>query len=169
MKKIFFTPVPAQIYPTAYTYFQKGFKENIPSISHRSKKFQEIYIDLEMGIKKLLGIPKEYHIFIVGSGTEAMERTMQNCVDKYSFHFVNGSFSKRFFITAEELGKKPEMHEVPLGQGFNFQEIVIPKNTELLCFTHNETSAGVMTPAKEIENIAQKYPEKLVAVDRYPL
>src|SRR6185437_3618979 len=165
MKKIFFTPGPSQIYPTAYTYFQNGFKENIPSISHRSKGFQEIYQNLEMGIKKLLGIPKEYHIFIVGSGTEAMERTIQNCVERYSFHFVNGSFSKRFFTTANELGKNPEMHEVALGQGFDFPNIVIPKKTELLCFTHNETSAGVMTPAKEIENIAKKHPEKLVAVD----
>jgi len=165
MKKIFFTPGPAALYPTAVVHFQKGFTSNIASLSHRGKQFQEIYQELNSNLKKLFGIPQSYHIFIVSSGTEAIERTIQNCVEKESFHFINGSFSKRFFTTAKELGKKPKSSEVPMGQGFDFQKIVIPKKTELICFTHNETSTGVMLPTKEIETIAKKYPDKLVAVD----
>jgi len=165
MKKIFFTPGPSQLYPSAFEHFQNGFKENIPSISHRSKQFSEIYQGLSEGLKKLLSIPDDYHIFIVGSGTEAMERTIQNCVSKYSMHFVNGSFSKRFFATARELGKEPASFAMELGQGFDSQQIVIPKKTELICFSHNETSTGVMIPTTEIESIAKQYPEKLIAVD----
>lgn len=165
MKKIFFTPGPSQLYPTAVSHFQKAFKENIPSLSHRSKQFSEIYQNLSTGLKKLLSIPDDYTVFIVGSGTEAMERAIQNCVEKYSFHFVNGSFSKRFFATAQELGKKPDAIQVPLGQSFDFTKVTIPKKTELICFTHNETSVGVMIPEKEIEATAKKYPEMLIAVD----
>jgi phosphoserine aminotransferase len=164
MKKIFFTPGPSQLYPTAISHFQKAFEENIPSLSHRSKKFSDIYQGLSEKVKKLLSIPDEYHIFIVGSGTEAMERAIQNCVEKYSFHFVNGSFSKRFFATAQELGKKSDAIQVKMGQGFDFN-IAIPETTELLCFTHNETSVGVMLSEKEIEAVAKKYPEMLIAVD----
>jgi len=165
MKKIFFTPGPSQLYPTVVEHFQRGFKENIPSLSHRGKQFQEIYQDLDNGLRKLLRVPKGYHIFIVGSGTEAMERTIQNCVGKYSFHFVNGSFSKRFFVTAKELGKNPKSIEANSGQGFDFNTIIIPEKTELICFTHNETSSGVMLPEKEIAEVAKKYPQMLIAVD----
>ncbi len=165
MRKIYFTPGPSQLYPTAYAHFQHGFTSHIASVSHRGKQFQEIYQELTSGLKKLLSIPKDYQIFIVGSGTEAMERTVQNCVEKYSFHFVNGSFSKRFFTMARELGKKPLSIEVQMGKGFDFQNIVIPQKTELVCFTHNETSSGVMIPAKEIETIAKKHPDMLIAVD----
>jgi len=165
MRKIYFTPGPSELYPTVQTHLKKGLQANIGSISHRSVQFQEIYQELIVGLKKLLTIPEDYHIFIVGSGTEAMERTIQNCVGKYSWHFINGSFSKRFFISAQELGKKPAAVEVSLGEGFNFQKITIPKKTELICFTHNETSSGVMIPEKEIGKIAKKYPNMLIAVD----
>ncbi|HVA96777.1 MAG TPA: aminotransferase class V-fold PLP-dependent enzyme [Candidatus Acidoferrales bacterium] len=165
MKTIYFTPGPSALYPTVTGHFQAGFTQNIASVSHRSKQFQEIYQDLTGGLKKLLSIPDDYLIFIVGSGTEAMERTIQNCVGKYSFHFVNGSFSKRFFTTAQELAKKPSSVEVSLGEGFNVKNISIPKQTELICFTHNETSTGVMIPGAAIEMIAKKYPKMLVAVD----
>jgi phosphoserine aminotransferase len=165
MKKKYFTPGPSQVYPTVIKYFGTAFKNDIASISHRGKEFQKIYQDLTTGLKKLLNIPEDYHIFIVGSGTEAMERTIQNCVSKYSFHFVNGSFSKRFFATAQELGKHPIAVETSFGEGFSFQEVPILQKTELICFTHNETSTGVMLPAGEIKRVAQKYPEMLVAVD----
>ena len=165
MKKIFFTPGPSQLYPTVATHFQNGLRDDIGSISHRGKDFQKLFQDLTSNLKKLLTIPDDYSIFVVGSGTEAMERTIQNCVGKYSFHFVNGSFSKRFFETARELGKNPTAIETPFGEGFDFQRVKIPQKTELLCFTHNETSTGVMLPVAEITKIAKKYPEMLVAVD----
>lgn len=165
MKKIFFTPGPSQLYPTTQNHLQNGFKVDIGSISHRSELFQKIYQDLVDDLKQLLGIPKEYHIFIVGSGTEAMERTIQNCVEKYSLHFVNGSFSKRFYMMAQDLGKKPIKIEAPLEEGFNFKKVTIPKRTELICFTQNETSSGVLIPAEAISSIAKKYPDTLIAVD----
>lgn len=165
MKKIYFTPGPSQLYPTVKSHLLSGFEENIGSISHRSEQFIKIYQDLSHGLKQLLGIPQNYHIFIVGSGTEAMERVLQNCVEKYSLHFVNGSFSKRFFMMAQDLGKKPILIEVPLGQGFDFSKIKVPEKTELLCFTQNETSSGVMIPTEDIAAIAKKYPDILIAVD----
>jgi phosphoserine aminotransferase len=165
MKKIFFTPGPSQLYPTVPKHVAEGMQANIGSISHRSMQFQDIYQDLAQGLKSLLQIPEDYHIFIVGSGTEGMERTIQNCVEKYSLHFVNGSFAKRMFIIAQDLGKKPEKIEVPIGKGFDFKDIIIPKRTELICFTQNETSSGIMIPVSDIETIARKNTNMLIAVD----
>src|SRR6266550_2648658 len=149
MKKIFFTPGPAELYPTVPKHLQKAMQLHIGSISHRGKEFQEIYKALVRELKELLLVPDDYHVFILGSGTEAMERTIQNCVEKYSMHFVNGSFAKRFYIIAQELGKKPDLIEVPAGHGFDFTKVLIPQHAELICFTQNETSAGVMIPVSD--------------------
>lgn len=165
MKKIFFTPGPSQLYPSVPLHIKNALKENIASISHRSKKFEEIFFHASSGIKKLLNIPESYHIFFVSSGTEAMERVIQNCVENNSYHFVNGSFSNRFFETAKELGKKPQKVEVSFGEGFDFKKINIPPETELICLTHNETSSGVMTPVAEITKLSKTNPNKLIAVD----
>jgi phosphoserine aminotransferase len=94
-----------------------------------------------------------------------MERIIENCVEKYSFHFVNGAFSKKFFEIASDLKKEPSKYEVDYGHGFDFKKIKIPKRTELICFTHNETSTGVALEVKEIQKFKKIYPDKLIAVD----
>ncbi len=165
MKKIYFTPGPSQIYPTVAGHIADALKDNIPAISHRGEKFHEIYVDTQNSLRKLLKIPKEYKIFFLSSGTEAMERIIQNTVDKYSLHFVNGAFSQRFYQTAVELGKKPDKVEAKHGDGFNFGSVMIPKKTELLCFTHNETSSGVALPMEEIYKIKELNLDKLIALD----
>lgn len=165
MKKLYFTPGPAELYPTVVTHFQNGLKNHIASLSHRSTEFRNMFKETTADLKQLLGIPDEYYIFFTGSGTEAIERTVQNCVGKYSCHFVNGAFSKRFFTSAMELGKKPKLVDAPLGKGFNLDSVTIPDTTELLCFTHNESSTGVMTPTSEIEKLAKKHKDMLLALD----
>lgn len=165
MKKIFFTPGPSQLYPTVAKHIINALAENIPSISHRGDKFHEIFQNTQNILRKLLKIPQGYKIFFLSSGTEAMERIIENTVGKFSLHFVNGAFSERFYQTAVELGKKPLKIETRLGNGFNFQTINIPAKTEVICFTHNETSSGVALPLPEIYFLKKKYPDKLVAVD----
>lgn len=198
MKNIYFTPGPAQLYPTVEKHIAEAMEQQICSISHRSTQFEDIFSSTVSGLKQLLGIPQDYTIFFVSSGTEAMERTIQNVVEEKSFHFVNGSFSKRLYETALELGKHPEKIEVPLGEGFEFlkdkgvawlegilatrspqgmpaagraltegKAMTGPQfnNVELICFTHNETSTGVMIPEKDIHAVAKTYPDKLIAVD----
>lgn len=165
MQKIYFTPGPTQLYPTVKAHIKNALDQDILSISHRSEKAQKIYAETVSNLKKLLEIPPQYKIFLLSSGTEAMERVIQNCVAKYSFHFVNGAFSKRFYKTSQELGKNARILEVKGGENFIFDKVKIPKETELICITQNETSSGVSIPPKLIYQLKEKYPKKLVAVD----
>lgn len=164
MKKIFFTPGPSQLYPTVAGHIQVALRNDILSISHRSERFQKIFRGAKEGLRTLLRIPKEYHIVFVSSGTEAMERIIENTVFEKSFHFVNGSFSKRWYKIAKELGKKPILREVSFGKGF---EVIphIPDDTELICFTHNETSSGVAINPELMYAIGEQNPHALIAVD----
>lgn len=165
MNKIFFTPGPSELYPTLKKHILRALELQIPSISHRGSAFAAISKKAKDGLRRLMHIPDSHRIYFISSGTEAMERVIENCVEKQSFHFVNGAFAKRFYQTAKELNKSPKMHEVPIGESFDMQKTPIPKSAELLCFTQNETSSGVAIPMEQIYALKRKNPKKLIALD----
>src|SRR5690606_17038215 len=134
-----FTPGPSQLYFTVEDHMRTAFREGIPSLSHRSKKFDAIYRETTEGLRELLNLPGGYQIFFIGSATEIWERIIQNLVEDRSYHFVNGSFSKRFFEIAQQLGKHPQKAEAAFGQGFP-EGADITSNSEVIAVTHNETS-----------------------------
>ncbi len=162
--KINFTPGPSQLYFTVEDHVRTAFRDGIPSLSHRSKQYEAIYKKTVDGLRELLGLPSNYHVLFTGSANEIWERILQNLVEENSFHFVNGSFSKRFYEIAQLLNKKPIKVEVEMGKGFD-ANITIPSNTELIGITHNETSSGVCQPLEYMYAIRKQNPNTLIAVD----
>lgn len=165
MKKKYFTVGPSQLYPTVQQHIADALRDDILSISHRSKQFIEIYKYSTDNLRKLMGIPQDYYVFFLSSATEAMEKIIQNTVEKNSLHLVNGAFSKKFFKIAEQLGKDPEKIEVSHGEGFEFKSINIPAGTECVCITQNETSTGVSLEFDDIYSIKQKNRNIITAID----
>ncbi len=159
-----FTPGPSQLYFTVEDHMRQAFREGIPSISHRSKKFEQVFSACTEGLRSLLGVPSDYHIFFTGSATEIWERIIQNLVEESSFHLVNGSFSKRFFEISRQLNRDARALEVAPGEGFH-GEITVPRGVELIAVTHNETSTGVTTDPDLIYQLRQQNPDALIAVD----
>ena len=164
-KKIFFTVGPTELSPVVPEFIRKAVNNNICSVSHRSRAFEEIYKNTISSIKLLLKIPGDFHILFASSATEIMERLIENCVAQKSFHFVNGAFSQRFFTIAKDLKKSPEKIEVEWGRGFNFSQIRIPKYSEIICFVQNETSTGVSTKMEDIYKVKLENQGAIVAVD----
>ncbi len=162
---IFFTPGPAQLYPTFETHLHQATSGQIGSISHRSKQFRGIYQHTAEQLRQLLNIPADRAILFTGSATEIWERIIQNCVERESAHFVNGSFSKRFCEFSTEIGKQAQKIEAPFGQGFDVSQHTISDTAELICLTHNETSSGVSMPVADIHSFRKKHPSKIIAVD----
>ncbi|MBT1701669.1 aminotransferase class V-fold PLP-dependent enzyme [Chryseosolibacter indicus] len=159
-----FTPGPSQLYFTVSDHARQAFKEGIPSISHRSKQFEQISKETTDGLRQLLSIPDNFYIFFTSSATEVWERIIQNLVAEKSFHLINGSFSKRFHEIAIQLNKKAEKLEAKEGEGFT-GEISVQDNTELIAVTHNETSTGVVLPIEFINQFKEKNKQALVVVD----
>ena len=159
-----FTPGPSQLYFTVEDHVKTAFKEGIPSISHRSKTFEAIYRDTVDGLRALLGLPNDYQIYFTSSATEVWERIIQNMVIESSYHFVNGSFSKRFFEISQQLGKQAAKAEVAVGKGFDISTEV-PGTPEVIAVTQNETSTGVSTPLELLYKLREKHPQALIAVD----
>lgn len=159
-----FTPGPSELYFTVPDHARQAFREGIPSLSHRSKKFEQISRETTSGLRELLKLPAGYHIFFTGSATEIWERIFQNLVAETSFHLVNGSFSKRFHEIGIQLNKNPKKAESAAGAGFA-EELSVPPDAELIAVTHNETSTGVSLPLPSIHSLKQEHPDKLLAVD----
>jgi phosphoserine aminotransferase len=165
MKKIFFTTGPTQLYPQIKNYLNEAIDENILSLPHRSEQFTNIIKDTVSELKNLLNVPENFQIFFLSSGTECMERIIENLVEDLSFHFINGYFGDRFFNIAVNLNKSPEYIKCEYGKNFNFKKLFIPVGYELACFTQNETSTGVAIDMKDIYELKKKHPEIIFAID----
>ena len=165
MKDIYFTTGPTMLYPQGEKFITKGLNKGYFSISHRSKEFENIFRFTVKELKTLLKIPEKYLIFFFSSGTECMERIIQNLVEEKSFHFINGAFSRRFFDISKDLKKKTKSVIIKDGNGYNPLEYEIPADSELICLTHNETSTGVALEAKNIYELKMKHKDALIALD----
>jgi phosphoserine aminotransferase len=161
--KIFFTPGPSQLYHTIPQHLKNALRENIGSISHRSSAFQKLFAEMKERLKDLLSIPDEYDIFLMSSATEVWERIVQNLITKSSHHFVNGSFSKRFY----DFTKLYQLQSTAtIGtHSKEFESFDLPENSELISITLNETSTGYAFDQKRLKALSNKYPDKLIALD----
>lgn len=163
---IYFTPGPSQLYPTVKEHLNNALNEGFCSLSHRSKRYEAIHQQAVENIKSLLQIPANYHVFFLSSATEIWDRCIENLVQEQSFHFVNGSFSEKFYTTAKALGRNATAATIASGKGFHdIDQFNIPSKVELISITHNETSIGVVFDNELISTIRKKYPETLIAVD----
>ena len=165
MDKIFLTTGPTELFPQIKEFLNEALEKKIFSISHRSEQFSDIVKDTNYQLKELMDIPDDFYIFFLSSATESMERLIENLVEDKSFHFVNGAFAGRFYEISLMLGKNAVCIEVPYGSVFDFNNIDVPPDSEMVCFTHNETSTGVALKIEDICNLKKKFPDKIFAVD----
>jgi len=163
--KVFLTPGPSQLYPGVSSFIEDALSSDVCSISHRSGQYVAIHKAAVDNLKTLIGLPDNYSVFFLGSASESWERIFANFVDKKSFHFVNGSFSKKFYQYGTEFGYDTAKLEMPAGQGFNTSEANIPSDVDLITVTQNETSTGVHVPLEDIYALKEKFPKALLAID----
>lgn len=134
-------------------------------IGHRSKDFEEVFEYCITAIKPLFGTKGDVTI-ISGSGTAGMEAAIASfsrvekitCID-------NGKFGERFAKIAR---KYTEVDHLRFEWGTSIDldrvEDSLANGSEAVAFVHNETSTGILNPAKEIARIAKEY-DALVIMD----
>lgn len=161
--KIYFTPGPSQIYYTLNDHMREAFQKDVMCISHRGAAFQQIFSETRAGLKSLLNLPDGYDIYFLSSANEIWERIIQNLVEKQSHHFVNGSFSKKFYQFSQDYKKQSSVAKV--ANGAEFEDLSVPAGTELISVTLNETSIGYSWDVNRIYELRKFYPDQLIAVD----
>lgn len=183
MKKTFFTVGPSKIYPTVPSHIKNALQNDILSISHRGDQFKSIYGSMTSGLRKLLNIPETHEIIVLSSALEAMDRVIQSMSHNNTYHILTGNFGKIWMNISSDLGKSPESFQffnwdyvsnqaiersskqVKNGIVGEFENIKIPRKSELVCITQNDTSTGFSIPMTDIYKLQDKYPDKLFALD----
>lgn len=159
-----FAPGPSQLYFTVPDHAKVAFRDGITSLGHRTKEFEKIFQSAVEGLKLLLDIPPDFHVFFASSATEIWERSVQNLVEQKSFHFVNGAFSNRFYEIAKLLGKESIKTDATFGHAFG-EKFSVPSDVEMIGLTHNETSTGVSLTTDFIHSFRTANPNSLIVVD----
>lgn len=170
LKKTFFTVGPSQIYPTVPQIVKNAIREDVLSLSHRGSEFKEIYKKMDDGLRKLLNIPDDYEIVVLSSALEAMERIIQSMSHNNTYHILSGFFGKTWMGISKDLNRSPESFQFfdwdqNLISEISLENLKIPKKSELVCITQNDTSTGFSIPMEQIYKLKKKYPEKLFALD----
>lgn len=165
MPDLYFTPGPTALYFTAEEHIKTALRNGVVSTSHRGQQFKDIYKACANNLKQLMEIPDDFHVLITSSANEAWERIIQNCVHSDSYHISNGPFAARFEKIASQLQKNTHNLQVQDGEVPTLDEINVPESAEIITICLNESGTGAAFPLQLIEEIRNKYPDKLIAID----
>lgn len=135
--------------------------------SHRSKEYFALHYETVKLLQNFIETRNEVFLFS-STGTGFMEASVRNCVRKNMLCCINGSFGERFSEVATANGKTVVKLEPPLGEPIlpDVLDKALKEHPEVeaVAITHNETSAGLINPLKELAPIAKNH-GKLVFVD----
>jgi len=157
-------PGPSQMNEEVKNDIINFAKQDIGSMSHRSKEFSEISEKLHNNLRELLNIPENYKIFYTGSSTESMEIIIRSFVLSNCYFFQNGAFSSKFLNTAKDLNKNVETQTLEWGK-WDYSLENISDDVELIWVTNNETSTWVRLRDDFLEELKKQNQDKLIAVD----
>jgi aspartate aminotransferase-like enzyme len=145
-------PGPVQVHSRILSAMAK------PLIGHRTPEFSEIMKRCTEGLKELFGTKGDVYL-ISGSGTAGMEAAIASfsavnrmaCID-------NGKFGDRLCKIASRYTQVDELR-FEWGKSIDLERVErsLEEGSEAVAFVHNETSTGILNPAKEIAKLAKKH------------
>ncbi len=130
-----------------------------PMIHHRGSEFAAMLDECEKVLKELYKTRND--IFVIsGSGTAGMEAALSNVVDKDDkvVCVTNGKFGERF----KEIGERyatANAVEFEWGNSIELEKVeqALEQGAQVVTLVHNETSTGILNPAREICSLAKKH------------
>jgi len=127
----------------------RGLGMSVMEISHRSAAFDEVAASTEACLRRLLSISDDYAVlFLAGGATTQFAQVPLNLAspDRPGAYIVDGSWSKKAFITAQRMGLA---HLVASSEDSGFKSIPAESEWNLegdhayLHYVSNETISGV--------------------------
>ncbi len=165
IKERLLTPGPTQIPARVHAAMAKG------DIHHRTPEFEAIFASTLKSYQQLIDSPT-LPIFLAGTGTAAMDATLQNIAKAGDKIIVlnGGKFGERWIELAA--AQKLECVQICAEWGgtidFSELEIVLKNNQDAVafCCQYCETSTTALHPVTEIGKILSKQaPDMLFVVD----
>lgn len=162
---ITFAPGPSKVYDSLPKYMLEAYEKGILSANHRSAAFMSLYQETETLMKEKLHVPEGYKLLFTSSATENWEIITQSLVQSASYHIFSGSFGKKWYDYAKYLEPKTYAHKMDADATVDVGSLQIGEEFDVIAITQNETSNATQVNNQKIAAIANKYPEKMIAVD----
>jgi phosphoserine aminotransferase len=162
---ITFAPGPSKVYDALPHYMEDAYRQGILSANHRSSVFMNLYQDTEQLMQEKLHMPAGYKLLFTSSATENWEIISQSVVEKASFHIYSGSFGKKWFEYAKYILPATEGMKIEANQAIDIKGLSISEAFDLIAITQNETANASQMPMTVLKELAEKYPDKMIAVD----
>ena len=156
---------PLKLFITGPTYIRDDVKEAamLPEFGHRDAENDLRFGPILQNLNKLAGAGDTYEtVLFLGSGSSGMEASIRSLVaDGETLLNVSvGAFGDHYYNIAVANGKKAENLTFDYGKPIDM-EVLEAKLKELkpevVSFTHNETSTGVMNDMKAVCALIRKY------------
>jgi phosphoserine aminotransferase len=160
-----FAPGPSKVYDALPTYLQDACATGILSANHRSAAFMNLYQQTEALMREKLHMPQDYKLLFTSSSTENWEIISQSIVESASFHIYSGSFGKKWFEYAKHIIPASIGIKIDASQAIDVENLDISEEFDLIALTQNETANASQVAMAMIEEIKDKFPEKMIAVD----
>lgn len=128
------------------------------AINHRGPEFGAAYAESVDVLKDCFGTRNEVYI-ISGSGTAGMEAAIANFGQgKKIASLVNGKFGERLWKIGQRCGEATAINS-EWGTPVDLDALAeaLENGAEMVTMVHNETSAGILNPAKEVGKLAHKH------------
>lgn len=151
--KLIMMPGPVPVAPRILRAMSK------PMINHRGDEFAEICDDCCGILKSVFNTQNDISV-ISGSGSAGMEAAV-GCTtndDDKVITIENGKFGERFKLIAGRYGEVLPV-ESEWGEPADLDKVenYLAEGAKSVAMVHNETSAGILNPAKEVGKLAKKY------------
>ncbi|KTG08002.1 aspartate aminotransferase [Haloprofundus marisrubri] len=137
-----------------------------PMVSHRSAEFEAVYERAQDGLdyvftqSTLSGestADDGTSLILNGTATMGMEAAVANLVGDGGevVSLVNGKFGRRFARIADRYASVTRV-EADWGESLSVDDVAeaVTDDTDVVTMVHNETSTGLLNPAKEVGQIA---------------
>ncbi len=143
-----------------------------PMISHRGDEFSQMYGEIVENLKNIFQTRNDLFV-LSGSGTCAMEAAIGNLIKRTNgagktergcVTIANGKFGERFTEIAERY-RADTVTVTPVhfewGNSIDLEQVKEAlensPNPTVVTMVHNETSIGMLNPAKEVGKLAKKH------------
>ncbi len=130
-----------------------------PVINHRGEEFAELFGECRALFTDMFQTKNDI-LLLSGSGTSGMEAAIGNLInqDETVVTPVNGKFGERFRDIGRLYGNAVPI-ESEWGYPIDLDRVAaaLEEGADAVAMVHNETSVGMLNPAKEVGKLAQKY------------
>ncbi|MFV9678047.1 MAG: pyridoxal-phosphate-dependent aminotransferase family protein [Methanosarcinales archaeon] len=132
-----------------------------PMIFHRGDEFGTMYGEIVALLRTVFQTRNDPFV-LSGSGTCAMEAAIGNLVDKDTkiVCIANGKFGERFADIAGRYTEQVKSLNTTWGGSIDLEAVkdaLDSNNPDVVTMVHNETSTGILNPAREVGKLVKKH------------